>query len=279
MRKKLGICALLALLGLLLGAGIGVAAQRDLEAAEVHVYKEVQADKVRYIYVVTNKGDSPITGLEVGFDHYIGEPTLAGDHPQKLLSPRGWTGTVTPLEESDMYSVAWEVESPASAIQPGQMRIGFVIETESDRAPLTSTNWTVTIDGPMTTASEKLVHIQGPAPNIDTLPPTILARAVPDRIWPPNGKMRPVRIELDVSDETDPNPVVRLVSVECSECSSGDIGGANIGEDDREFEVRAKREGSNKDGRTYTATYVAVDASGNWAEATARIVVPHDQRK
>ncbi|MFC0682561.1 hypothetical protein ACFFGH_32420 [Lysobacter korlensis] len=279
MRKRLKVCALLALLGSLLGAGMGVAAQRDRDAAEVHVYKEVTPDKIRYIYVVTNNGDSPITGLEVGFDHYIGEPTLEGDHPQRLLAPRGWVSTVTPLEESDMYSVAWEVESPAAAIQPGQMRVGFIIETESDRAPLTSTNWTVTIDGPMTTASEKLVHIQGPAPNVDTLPPTIVARATPETIWPPNGKMRPILIELEASDETDPSPIVRLVSVECAECSPGDIAEAVIGEDDREFKVRAMRLGSNKVGRVYRATYVAVDQSGNWAEAAAEIVVPHDQRK
>jgi hypothetical protein len=40
--------------------------------------------------------------------------------------------------------------------------------------------------------------------------------------------------------------------------------------------LRAERKGTNKDGRIYTITYEAVDASGNSATSSAMVRVPHD---
>jgi hypothetical protein len=40
--------------------------------------------------------------------------------------------------------------------------------------------------------------------------------------------------------------------------------------------LRAERSGKG-DGRVYTITYQAVDASGNTSEATATVTVPHNQ--
>lgn len=51
------------------------ASPRDLTVAEVHVFQEQLAGKVRYTYVVTNKGAAPITGLEVGFGYFAGKGT------------------------------------------------------------------------------------------------------------------------------------------------------------------------------------------------------------
>jgi hypothetical protein len=73
---------------------------------------------------------------------------------------------------------------------------------------------------------------------------------------------------------------VKLRSVTCDDgCNPAeDVAGAEIGTDDREFEVRAERKGSGA-GRTYTITYSATDASRNEALAAAKVVVPHDQGK
>jgi hypothetical protein len=59
--------------------------------------------------------------------------------------------------------------------------------------------------------------------------------------------------------------------------TAGDIAGAATGSDDRSFSVRAERAG-NGPGRTYTVVYEATDASGNTAQATATVVVPHDKK-
>lgn len=252
------------------------ASPRDLTVAEVHVYQEQLSGKVRYTYVVTNKGTGPITGLEVGFDYYLGEPELSGQPPLLVKSPPGWTHRVTAMEESNLYSVGWDTGT--NAVQPDQMRIGFVIETATPNPQLLNTHWTITADGPIVSASDKLVHISGPVP-VDTVPPLISAVATPSSIWPPNGQMVQVSIAVNASDETDPAPAVRLVSVTCNECAADDIAGAAVGTDDRHFFVRAKRLGQGKEGRVYTATYSATDAAGNEASASVRVTVPHDQRK
>lgn len=250
--------------------------QRDLTVAEVHVYQEQLPDKVRYTYVVTNKGAGSLTGVEVGFDYYIGEPELLGARPLRVVAPPGWTSRVTAMEESNLFSIAWE--SGAAAIPPGQMRTGFVVETALPNQQLLVSHWTITADGPIVSASNRLVHIEGPAPG-DTLPPIIGVAATPARVWPPNGQMVAVSVDVNASDETDPNPVVKLLSVTCNECAAEDVSGATVGTDDRSFFVRAKRLGQQKTGRVYTATYQATDAAGNAATAKATITVPHDTRK
>jgi hypothetical protein len=252
------------------------ASPRDLTVAEVHVYQEQLSGKVRYTYVVTNNGNSPITGIEVGFDYYLGEPELSGQPPLQVKAPSGWTSRVTAMEESDLYSIGWD--SGTNTIQPGQMRAGFVVETNTPNIQMLTTHWTITADGPIVSASDKLVHIGGPAP-VDTVPPLISATATPSHIWPPNGQMTQVSIAVNVSDESDPSPDVRLVSIMCNECAIGDIAGAVPGTDDRSFFVRAKRLGMGKDGRVYTATYEATDSSGNAATTLVRIAVPHDQKR
>jgi len=53
-----------------------------------------------------------------------------------------------------------------------------------------------------------------------------------------------------------------------------DVVGANVGTDDRNFFVRARRQGSGQ-GRTYSLTYRALDATGNVTHRTITVLVPH----
>jgi hypothetical protein len=112
----------------------------------------------------------------------------------------------------------------------------------------------------------------------DSTPPTLSLSPTPSSLWPPNHKLVPVTITVNVTDDQDPGPEVRLVSITCDDTCNPvqDITGATLNTDDRDFELRAERLGAGT-GRTYTITYEASDASGNKATATTTVTVPHDQ--
>lgn len=94
------------------------------------------------------------------------------------------------------------------------------------------------------------------------------------------GKLVPIVATITVKDDYDPAPEIKLESITANEpLESEDIKDAQIGTDDRQFKLKAEREGKNKAGRIYTVTYSATDGSGNKATATATVVVPHDERK
>jgi hypothetical protein len=119
---------------------------------------------------------------------------------------------------------------------------------------------------------------------VDTTPPTVSARAVPETLWPPNHKLVPVDVIVRVRDRCDGTPTVVLLGVDSDEPDNGqgdgnttnDIQQVDEGTDDRSFLLRAERQGPG-DGRVYTALYRITDGAGNSSRAVARVVVPHDQ--
>ncbi len=119
-----------------------------------------------------------------------------------------------------------------------------------------------------------------PPPSNDTIPPTLVVSVSPSQLWPPNHKLVPISVTVSVSDNLDPNPVVRLVSITCDDACDpvGDVVGAALNTDDRSFQLRAERTGGGS-GRTYTITYSAKDAAGNTTIKTVTAKVPHDQGK
>jgi hypothetical protein len=99
-------------------------------------------------------------------------------------------------------------------------------------------------------------------------------------IWPPNHKYVDVETVVTVHDAVDPSPTLTLVSVTSNEPDNGK-GDGNTTNDieilgDTSFKLRAERSGRGQ-GRTYTITYRATDASGNSAEASVTITVPHNK--
>jgi hypothetical protein len=117
---------------------------------------------------------------------------------------------------------------------------------------------------------------------LDREPPTLEASAQPSELWPPNRKLVPVTVNVSVSDNIDRGPRVQLQEITCADepggpCSSDDIAGAQVGTDDRAFQLRAIR-GGGSIRRTYRATYAAFDQAGNRTTKQVTIVVPHDQR-
>jgi hypothetical protein len=118
---------------------------------------------------------------------------------------------------------------------------------------------------------------------VDTTPPTISVTLSPNTIWSPNHKMVTIRATVMAEDICDASPVKTLTSITSDEPddapgvgdgqTKNDIQEATYNSPDYMFKVRAERDG-RFDGRIYTITYTATDASGNSASTTATVVVP-----
>ncbi|MCH7909570.1 MAG: alpha/beta hydrolase fold domain-containing protein [Candidatus Hydrogenedentes bacterium] len=120
---------------------------------------------------------------------------------------------------------------------------------------------------------------------VDTTSPSLSLTVTPHVLWPANHKMIDVVVSAGATDLCDLAPTLTLVSVTNSESDNSSIGGdgntnndiqnADIGTADFDVSLRAERRG-NGDGRVYTLTYRATDASGNWVEESVTVDVPHD---
>ena len=109
---------------------------------------------------------------------------------------------------------------------------------------------------------------------VDTRAPRIVNLSVsPDALWPPNGKLVPVEVDVDVDERCDPEPQCKIIDVESSEPARG-------GQPDWEFRsdlvvgLRAERLGMEE--RTYTLTVECSDASGNSSSGTTEVRVPRN---
>jgi hypothetical protein len=118
----------------------------------------------------------------------------------------------------------------------------------------------------------------------DTTPPSLQVTLTRTVLWPPNHKLVRIDAAVNVTDSCGGTPPqVVLTSIISSEPdngtgdgdTAGDIQDALIGTLDRSFLLRAERAGGNQDGRIYTVTYTATDASGNQRQASATVRVPH----
>lgn len=125
-----------------------------------------------------------------------------------------------------------------------------------------------------------VTSVEIPFTKVDVTPPTLSITLSPSTIWPPNDKLVPITATITVKDDYDPQPEIKLESITSSEAlTADDIQGIQLGTDDRQFSLIAKRAGTNPAGRIYTITYSATDASGNKSTASATVTVPHDQEK
>ncbi len=112
---------------------------------------------------------------------------------------------------------------------------------------------------------------------LDTTAPVIAAvTASPNLLWPPNHKMVPVTVSPLVTDACDAGVAraCRIVAVSSNEGSSADwrISGSLTAN------LKAEHSGSGGD-RVYTLTVQCSDASGNSAQQTVAVTVPHDRGK
>ena len=126
----------------------------------------------------------------------------------------------------------------------------------------------------------------------DTTPPEISISVSPDTLRPPNHKMVLITPTISVTDNCDSDLEYELILIEMNEGDEEDtfnpildetLGDGHTANDiqvgvDGNIYLRAERSGKG-DGRIYTITYTATDASGNITTAIATVTVPHDQKK
>jgi hypothetical protein len=114
----------------------------------------------------------------------------------------------------------------------------------------------------------------------DTTPPTLEVAPSETTLWAPNHKLVDITATITAIDACDPAPFVTLVSIVSSEPddargdghTAGDVQGADVGTDDRAFQLRAERSGLTRE-RIYRVTYQATDGSGNTTSVTREVRV------
>jgi hypothetical protein len=109
---------------------------------------------------------------------------------------------------------------------------------------------------------------------------------VPDKteLWPPNGKLVPIQVDIQAADDISGVAEIKLISITSNETDGkqgmvdqeADIQGAEYGTDDRSFLLRAERDGGGT-GRVYTIEYTVTDQAGHVTNGTATVSVKHDQ--
>lgn len=147
------------------------------------------------------------------------------------------------------------------------------------------TKGTTTVHATATDSSGRVAGCQFQVTVIDTEPPAVTVSLDPAALWPPSHQMVPVTASVSLSDNCGAASVL-LMSVTSSESEDDqgngdgqtldDIQNAAPGTPDFSFDLRSERAGAGQ-GRVYTATYSATDASGNVTTAAGKSFAPHDQ--
>jgi len=141
--------------------------------------------------------------------------------------------------------------------------------------PLGAHSFTLTVDdGSETDSDTTSVTVE------DTTAPSLTVVLAPAVLSPNNHKLQTVTATVTAVDVCDPNPSIVLLSIVSNEPdnglgdgdAAGDIQGAAFGTNDLTFQLRAERSGVGQ-GRTYTVSYMASDASGNARTVTATVAV------
>ena len=105
---------------------------------------------------------------------------------------------------------------------------------------------------------------------VDTTAPQITKiTASPSTLWPPNGKMKTVNLDIKAKDACG-DVTTKIVSVVSSDGGIGDF----VIVDEDTVQLRAKRAGNTE--RIYTITVEAKDESGNTATKTVQVKVPRN---
>jgi hypothetical protein len=187
-------------------------------------------------------------------------PPVIVPHVEGPRGNNGWyTGDVT---------VTWSVTEPQSPAP--------VVTSGCDATPLTSdttgTTLTCTATSDGGTASAAVtVKRDATAPPVTCIP-------TPSALWPPNGQLVPVAVDVAVSDATaGPDGFVLAEKDTTPGNPARDIVEFDLGTPDTAGLLRAERPGK-ADERVYSLVYVARDLAGNTNECVSTITVPHDQR-
>jgi murein DD-endopeptidase MepM/ murein hydrolase activator NlpD len=107
--------------------------------------------------------------------------------------------------------------------------------------------------------------------NIDKTAPIVKISVNPDTIWPPNGKLVPVKVDGSVAEE---NLLETKLAVRDEYGKVEPV----LSEFGQSIKLEAKRNGNDRDGRVYTIGATSEDLAGNTGNASTQVLVPHDRR-
>jgi hypothetical protein len=152
------------------------------------------------------------------------------------------------------------------------------------------TSVTITAEGNHTISYwsvDKAGNVESPhtaVVQVDKTVPTFHVVLDKPALWPANHQMIKVSASVYANDSHSGIASILLTSITSYESDNGsgdgnsstDIQGAEIGNLDTEFMLRAERSGKGN-GRIYTITYTAFDQAGNRTSTSATVTVPHDQ--
>jgi len=115
----------------------------------------------------------------------------------------------------------------------------------------------------------------------DTTPPEIgQITATPDTIWPPDHRMVPVSVVVDVSDSVDPAPECSITSIDIFENTARPHDFSPDWEITSPLTVDLLAERFGKSGdRLYSLILSCQDSAGNKATGSTVVTVPHDMKK
>ncbi len=258
----------------------------------IKTYGQHIGGNIVYHQQVNNNGNRDVVGVSVALDtdqispnapatkangelnvFPVGSDMIDTEvNPASISGPTGWTGSIIQIQDSGLF-FKWDSPGPSqSDIQQGQtMRFSITVPAY-DEAYLTGHFSAGYADG------KEPWYYNGVMEKLDTTPPVLTVTLSPSTLHP-NEKLIPITAAITVKDDFDPAPEIKLESITPSEpAERGDIRDASLETDDRQFMLKAEREGKNKAGRVYTVIYSATDASGNKATASATVTVLHDER-
>lgn len=250
----------------------------------VKVYAQHVGARVIYYYRVINTGTEGISSVWIGHDNKndrdysndvwelselpVGWDFYAGIPASSATSPLGWRVYVINPEESEVHAVAWVVvDDNSPRIAPGQTLSGMTVSLDKADDRYRTGHAHVGF-------SSGQYPITVPLELDDTTPPILTVSVKPTRLQVSAGKLVTINATVAVKDDYDPAPAIKLESITANEpLAAGDIAGATLGTDDRQFQLRDVKIPKGATGRIYTITYSATDASGNKAVASATVSV------
>jgi hypothetical protein len=193
---------------------------------------------------------------------------------------------ITPPTISCPNDTTIECTSPDGAV----LEYATTVSDNCDPDPVVDCDWPsggtfpigeTTVTCTATDAADNSADCSFTVTVIDITPPTIHdLTASPNELWPPNHKMVEIALGVDATDICS-DVTCWIDRVTSNEDRNG-RGDGNT-EPDWEFDglnlrLRAERSGRGA-GRVYTVYVRCMDASGNTAEHSVEVTVPHDRGK
>lgn len=212
--------------------------------------------------------DGPeLASLPAGWDSRVHGAALP---PGTFTVPTGWGAEVVLQEETLLRAIEFGIinNDHSFDIKPGETLTGLSVTLpKADSSYLSSHVLMLYSDG---YPKNRTVPIE----RLDTTSPSLTVTISPARLRATVGDLVTVTATVTTTDDYDPSPEIKLESITANEpFAAGDVVGAVIGTDDRQFQLRDVKVPKGSAGRIYTITYLATDASGNRTTKSATVSV------